>query len=58
MARRQVRDRRAQALVVVQPPRLQTVLARARNAVKMPGKTTYFHPKPLAGLVEYKFELP
>jgi uncharacterized protein (DUF1015 family) len=30
-------------------------MGRARTAVRMPGKTTYFYPKPLAGLVEYKF---
>ncbi len=54
-ASRQVRGKKAQALFVVQPPPLTEVLDRARAALRMPGKTTYFHPKPLAGLVEYKF---
>ena len=45
----------AQALFLMQPPRLEDVLGRARTEVRMPGKTTYFYPKPLAGLVEYKF---
>ena len=45
----------AQAVFVMQPPSLKDVLQRARASVRMPGKTTYFYPKPLAGLVEYKF---
>ena len=45
----------ARALFLMQPPRLEDVLDRARSAVRMPGKTTYFYPKPLAGLVEYRF---
>jgi len=54
-ARRQLRGGKAQALFLVQPPPLREVFRRARTALRMPGKTTYFHPKPLAGLVEYKF---
>lgn len=52
-ARRQLRAGKAQALFLVQPPPLREVFRRARTALRMPGKTTYFHPKPLAGLVEY-----
>ncbi len=52
---RLVRQGKAEALFVMQPPSLKEVLERARRSVRMPGKTTYFHPKPLAGLVEYKF---
>ncbi|MBI3332706.1 MAG: DUF1015 domain-containing protein [Candidatus Omnitrophica bacterium] len=52
----QVRRGNAQALFLVQPPPLTEVFARARARLRMPGKTTYFYPKPLAGLVEYKFE--
>jgi len=54
-AREQLRRKEAQAIFLVQPPPLKEVFGRARSARRMPGKTTYFHPKPLAGLVEYKF---
>jgi uncharacterized protein (DUF1015 family) len=54
----QLARRAAQALFVVGRPRLGQVLQRARRGSRMPGKTTYFYPKPLAGLVEYKFERP
>ena len=52
---RLVRQRKAQALFVMQPVRLEEVFSRARSGVRMPGKTTYFYPKVLAGWVEYKF---
>ncbi len=51
----QVRRGRAQAVFVMQTPRLKDVLARARASRRMPRKTTYFHPKLLSGLVEYPF---
>ncbi|MBI1953511.1 MAG: DUF1015 domain-containing protein [Candidatus Omnitrophica bacterium] len=54
-ALRRVRRMPASALFVMQPPRLNQVFSRAREGRRMPGKTTYFYPKPLAGLVEYKF---
>lgn len=54
-ALRRVRQGKAQAVFLMQPPDFQEVLRRARAASRMPGKTTYFHPKPLAGLVEYRF---
>jgi len=54
-ARRLVKQGTAQAVFIMQPPSLKDVLERARASVRMPGKTTYFYPKPLAGLVEYKF---
>ncbi|MBI3616517.1 MAG: DUF1015 domain-containing protein [Candidatus Omnitrophica bacterium] len=54
-AREQLRRKEAQAIFLVQPPPLKEVFGRARLGSRMPGKTTYFHPKPLAGLVEYKF---
>ncbi len=50
-----IRKRAQGALFVMQPPDLTRVLAWARAGRRMPGKTTYFYPKPLAGLVEYKF---
>ena len=55
-AHRELRRKQAQALFLVQPPPLKEVFRRARRFLKMPSKTTYFYPKPLAGFVEYKFE--
>lgn len=52
----QVRRDHQKMLFVMQPPTLQDVLTRARASLRMPRKTTYFYPKPLAGLVEYSFE--
>lgn len=51
----ELKSRNARALFMMQPPRLEDVLGRARSTVRMPRKTTYFYPKPLAGLVEYTF---
>ncbi len=51
-----VRRGRAGALFLMQPPRLREVVHRARRNQRLPGKTTYFYPKPVAGLVEYLFE--
>ena len=45
----------AQALFVMQPPRLKEVLERARAGRRMPRKTTYFYPKLVSGLVGYPF---
>ncbi len=56
LAQRGLSFRQAQALFLVQPPPLAEVIRRARSFLRMPAKTTYFYPKPLAGLVEYKFE--
>lgn len=53
-----VKNNKAAAVFFVQQPRLTEVYRRAKARQRMPRKTTYFHPKPLAGLVEYKFELP
>ncbi len=48
----------AQAFCMMQPLHLEEVFRRARSSTRMPRKTTYFYPKPLSGLVEYKFQLP
>ena len=50
-----VRKGEAQALFVMQPPRLRDVLERARAGRRMPRKTTYFYPKLVSGLVGYPF---
>jgi uncharacterized protein (DUF1015 family) len=41
----------ADVALVVRPPRIDDVFAAARRGVRMPQKTTYFHPKPVSGLV-------
>ncbi len=51
---RQLHSGSAQTLLLMQPPRLDEVMRRARTGRRMPGKTTYFYPKPLSGLVEYR----
>ena len=54
-AYRRVRKGNAQAVFVMQTPRLKDVLARARAARRMPRKTTYFYPKLVSGLVGFPF---
>ena len=39
------------ALVLLSPPTVQQVLEVARSGLRMPAKTTWFWPKPRAGLV-------
>lgn len=39
-------------------PRIQEVRRIALSREKMPQKSTYFHPKPLTGLVLHRFALP
>lgn len=51
-----IRRGRAEALFLMQPPSLREVFHRARRNLPLPGKTTYFYPKPVAGLVEYLFD--
>jgi len=50
---RHLRDGSGRALFVMQPPRTREVFDWARRGRRMPGKTTYFTPKPIAGLVAY-----
>ena len=50
-----VRRGQAQALFVVQRPRLKDVLTRAQGGRRMPRKTTYFYPKLVSGLVGFPF---
>ena len=54
-ALRWLRSGKARAVFRMQPPLFSQVLSRARAHRRMPGKTTYFYPKLLVGLVEYKF---
>jgi uncharacterized protein (DUF1015 family) len=41
----------ADVAFLVRPPRIEDVFDAARRGVRMPQKTTYFHPKPVSGLV-------
>jgi uncharacterized protein (DUF1015 family) len=41
----------ADVAFVVRPPRIADVFAAAREGTRMPQKSTYFHPKPVAGLL-------
>ena len=56
-AARRIRKDKKGILFLMQRPRLTEVFHRAQKQKRMPGKTTYFYPKPLDGLVEYKFKL-
>ncbi len=46
-----VRDGRAQAAVLVRPATIDQLAATVRAGVRMPPKSTYFHPKPRTGFV-------
>jgi len=46
-----VRDGRAQAAVLVRPVTIDELAATVRAGVRMPPKSTYFHPKPRTGFV-------
>ena len=50
-----VRRRGADAVFVMQTPRLKDVFRRALAGRRMPRKTTYFYPKIVSGLVGYPF---
>jgi len=47
----EVESGRAQAAFLLRPPAVADVLAVARAGSVMPQKSTYFHPKPLSGIV-------
>ena len=42
--------------LLLNPTRLEDVLAIARSGERMPRKSTYFYPKPVSGLVFYPME--
>jgi uncharacterized protein (DUF1015 family) len=41
----------ADVAFLMRNPRIEDVFAAARNGVRMPPKSTYFHPKPVSGLL-------
>jgi uncharacterized protein (DUF1015 family) len=46
-----VEEGEAQAAFLLNPTRVEQVMETARAGGKMPQKSTYFHPKPVTGLV-------
>lgn len=50
-----VDDNKFALVVLLNPTRVEQVKAIASVGEKMPGKATYFYPKPLSGLVIHKF---
>jgi uncharacterized protein (DUF1015 family) len=57
LAVRAVRDGQASVAFLMNPPPISGVLAVADAHDRMPEKSTYFHPKPPAGLVMRDLEL-
>ncbi len=54
-ALKSVDDSKFALVVLLNPTRVEQVKAIASVGKKMPGKATYFYPKPLSGLVIHKF---
>ena len=52
---RTVREGKAQAAFLLNPPRIELLRAIAEGGFTMPRKSTYFFPKLLSGLVMYSF---
>jgi uncharacterized protein (DUF1015 family) len=53
----EILGRKRGMLCLMQPPQLTEIFRWAKRNRRMPGKSTYFYPKPIAGLVEYRFQL-
>lgn len=52
---KEVEDGKATCAFILRPLSLSQIMQVARAGEKMPQKSTYFYPKPLTGLVIYKF---
>jgi len=52
---KQVKEGSATCAFILRPLSLAQIMQVAREGEKMPQKSTYFYPKPLTGLVIYKF---
>jgi uncharacterized protein (DUF1015 family) len=46
-----------QALFILKPPKMEQILQVTQAKKVMPQKTTWFYPKPLSGLLIYKWPL-
>ena len=53
---RAVDEEKASAAFLLNPTRIEEIIAVAGELEKMPHKSTYFYPKLLSGLVLYRFE--
>ncbi len=53
---RAVDDQGALMAFIMNPTRIEEIIAVASELEKMPHKSTYFYPKLLSGLVLYRFE--
>ncbi|MGI9021801.1 MAG: DUF1015 domain-containing protein, partial [Acidimicrobiales bacterium] len=53
-----VESGRAQAGVLLRPPTVDQIARTARDARRMPPKTTFFRPKPRTGMVIRRLEEP
>ena len=51
-----VDDNKFALAIFLNPTRVDQVKAIASMGMRMPGKATYFYPKPLSGLVIHKFQ--
>ncbi|MHA1266840.1 MAG: DUF1015 domain-containing protein [Candidatus Helarchaeota archaeon] len=51
-----VQDGFYQALFILKPPKVEEILRITSNQEIMPHKSTYFYPKPLSGLIIYKWD--
>lgn len=52
-----VKSGNMEALVILNPTRLGDVIKISENREMMPGKSTYFYPKPVSGLVMYTMDM-
>lgn len=55
-AKKMVEDGKYEMAFFLNPTKVQDVKEVAHSGEPMPGKATYFYPKPLSGLVLYKFK--
>ncbi|MBN2533807.1 MAG: DUF1015 domain-containing protein [Spirochaetales bacterium] len=53
----EVRSGNMEALVILNPTRLEDVIKISENRERMPRKSTYFYPKPVSGLVMYAMDM-
>ena len=53
---RAVDEQKAVMAFILNPTRVEEIMAVASELEKMPQKSTYFYPKTLSGLVLYRFE--
>lgn len=50
-----VEEKQFELAIFLNPTKIEQVLSLASSGIQMPGKATYFYPKPLGGLILRKF---